>query len=73
MYNHNSSSSKYKTVYFIYFKTLELGFFISQSSRKSSKDSFLTIPTKEILLLLVQQTHMKEKHERSEIFISFKY
>jgi len=50
-----------------------LGSFVSQSSTKSSKHSFLTTLTEQVLLLLIQQAHMKEKHEMSEVFISLKY
>jgi len=33
----------------------------------------MTILNEQILLLLVQQAHMKEKYERNEVFISLKY
>jgi len=43
---------------------------------KSSKDPPIisrTTLTEQVLLLLMQQVHMKEKYERSEVFISLKY
>jgi len=52
-------------VYCIYSMTLELG--SSQVNHpeksKSFKDSVLTTLIDQIILLLIQQTHMKEKHK----------
>ena len=45
---------------------------MSQSSEDPSIIS-RTAFTEQVPLLLMQQVHMKENYERSEVFISFKY
>jgi len=45
---------------------------MSQSSEDPPIISRITL-TEQVPLLLMQQVHMKEKYERSEVFISLNY